>query len=102
MDGGDNDDKTLKPHAGVREHDERIAAFNEEFKPGIKYPAKQFFDWHGRLTGSCLFGREQFARDKGIDLENDMFTVAEFCEMTKDAYGGDVIRRLAEMAKEET
>ena len=63
---------------------------------GKKYPVKFFFDWHHRLTGSCEAGRRAFARDHGIDLENGEMTLAEFLVLTKDAYGGSVIRKILE------
>ena len=74
--------------------DERIDAFAAEFpKFENSYCAKDFFDWHGRLTGSCLMGREDFIKRHGISLSDEM-TVKRFTELTKDAYGGDVIKRL--------
>ncbi|MFA5403283.1 MAG: hypothetical protein WC318_07310, partial [Candidatus Omnitrophota bacterium] len=68
--------------------EERVEMFLSEFNFIDKYPAKTFFDWHNRLTGSCLFGRQHFAKEKGVDLENDIFTVNEFVELTKNSYGG--------------
>ena len=72
--------------------EERVEKFLEAVKPGVKYPAQAFFDWHHRLTGSCEAGRKAFAADHGIDLENGEYTMQEFLELTKDAYGSDVIR----------
>ena len=57
-------------------------------------PAKELFDWHNILTGSCLFGRQQFCKEHGIDTGNDQFTVREFIELTKNAYGGEIIKKL--------
>ena len=74
--------------------DAKIAEFMRRFKPGARYPARMYFDWHHILTGSCEMGRRQFARDRGIDMDSAEFTPEEFMEMTKDAYGGSVIRRL--------
>ena len=74
--------------------EERIEAFLSEFNPGEKYPAKQFYEWHHRLTGSCEMGRKDFAKTHSIDIENDEMTREEFAELTKDAYGGETIRRL--------
>lgn len=76
--------------------EERIAAFVEEHKAGVKYPVSDLYDWHHRLTGSCEMGRKQFARDHNIDLEHDKMTIKEFIEITKNAYGGEVIKRLRE------
>ncbi len=81
--------------------DEAIEMFLKEFPdPNQKYPAKQFYIWHNRLTGSCEMGRNSFVRNGGYDLENDTFTVQEFIDITKDAFGGDVIRQLEESYQE--
>jgi hypothetical protein len=76
--------------------DGRIAEFIKKFKANAKYPAKTFFDWHGIITGSCELGRESFVRNHNIDLENDVFTVAEFIALTENEYGGEIIKRLKE------
>lgn len=77
--------------------EERIAAFIEAHPDKhAKIPARDLWVWHNRLTGSCEMGRNQFAADRGIDIDKDEFTPLEFCEMCKGSYGGDVIRRLEE------
>ena len=73
--------------------DERIDAFLRETDREKTYPTQYFYDWHHRLTGSCDMGRKQFARENGVDLEHGMMTLTEFLELTKNAYGGDVIRK---------
>ena len=73
--------------------DKRIDAFLRETDREKTYPTQYFYDWHHRLTGSCDMGRKQFARDHGVDLEHGMMTLTEFLELTKNAYGGDVIRK---------
>ena len=75
--------------------EERIAEFWKCHKKGVKYPTNDFFEWHHKLTGSCLIGRQQFAKDHGVDLEGEM-TVEEFIALTKNAFGGEIIRRLEE------
>ena len=77
--------------------DAKISAFAERFKAGPKYPAKDYYDWHHKLTGSCEMGRKTFAANHGIDIDNDTLTVAEFIRLTKDDYGGQIIRQLAEV-----
>ncbi len=72
--------------------EDRIAEFLKETEDGRAYPAQYFYDWHHRLTGSCDMGRRQFARDHGIDVDGDTMTLREFLSLTKDAYGGSVIR----------
>lgn len=44
------------------DENERIDAFLNEFNLTDKYPAKEFFDWHNKLTGSCEMGRKAFVK----------------------------------------
>ena len=80
--------------------DERIDTFLRETDREKTYPTQYFYDWHHRLTGSCDMGRKQFARDHGVDLEHGMMTLTEFLELTKYAYGGDVIRKVLSKMQE--
>ena len=73
---------------------ERIAAFRREFPETDKpYPNKSLFDWHNRLTGSCLAGRRAFVQDRGLSMDGKT-TVRDFIRMTEDAYGGSTVRKL--------
>lgn len=74
----------------------KIEMFCDKFRLGIKYPARDFYDWHNTLTGSCVMGRNAFAANRGIDVDTAKYTVEEFIELTKDSFGGDVICQLAE------
>lgn len=74
--------------------EERIENFLKEFSGNKKFKVIEFYKWHHILTGSCKFGRDQFAKEHGIDLENDEFTVKEFIELTKNSYGGDIIKEI--------
>ena len=76
--------------------EERIAAFCKEFKPGVKRPATDFFSWHHRLTGSCEQGRREFARQHDVDIDRDEMTPEEFFALTRDSYGGSIIRQTEE------
>ena len=77
--------------------DEKITLFKEKFpETDKKYPASDFYQWHHNLTGSCEMGRKSFAASHSIDIENDMFTVKEFIDLTENAYCGEVIRQLKE------
>ena len=76
----------------------RIELFCLEHEAGISYPNSDFFEWHHRLTGSCLMGRKAFAEQHNIDLEGEM-TVEEFIALTENSYGGEIIRRLKEKFK---
>jgi hypothetical protein len=80
--------------------EERIDAFLAEHKPGVEYPCRDLYEWHHRLTGSCEMGRKQFAADHGIDIDKDKMTVERFCELTRNAYGGEIIRKVDEVYKE--
>ena len=72
---------------------ERIAMFEAKFKLGVLYPTTLFYDWHNILTGSCKFGRDSFAEQNSIDMNGTM-TVEQFIELTKNAYGGTIIKKL--------
>lgn len=74
----------------------RIVEFWKCHNDTDKYPARDLWIWHNKLTGSCKMGRNQFAAEKGIDIDNDSFTVKEFVEMCKNEYGGETIRKLQE------
>lgn len=41
-------------------------------------------------------GRAAFARDHGIDVDTYELDMDEFLQLTRDAYGGEVIRRVIE------
>ena len=74
--------------------EDRLDAFCAEFKPGEARTVAEFYDWHHRLTGSCTQGRDAFARDHGLSMTGAM-TPEEFIRLTCDAYGGEIIRKLA-------
>ena len=76
--------------------EERISAFCAEFKPGVKRPATDFFSWHHRLTGSCEQGRREFAKQHDVDLDRDELTPEKFFALTRDSYGGSIIRQTEE------
>ena len=79
--------------------DEAIDQFLEKFKKGRKYSAKDFYEWHHILTGSCEMGRKSFMQAHNITFE-DKLTVDEFINLTKNAYGSDIIQQLAEKIDE--
>ena len=57
------------------------------------------FSLHNFLTGSCFFGRKEFAKSHSLDPEHGSMTMREFIHLTKDAFGGDNIRQLADAYK---
>jgi len=73
---------------------ERIADFNAKFKSGAEYICKEFDSWHHVLTGSCFLGRDNFAKQNGININKDKMTREEFAELTKNSYGSDIILQL--------
>ena len=84
----------LAKHMQDMPEEERIAEFIKAH-PDVSatYPCEDLFRWHNTLTGSCEFGRRQFCKDNDIDL-NGSYTVLYFLEITKDAYGGKVIKNI--------
>lgn len=75
--------------------DETIEQFLSTFEKEKKYPAKDFYNWHHYLTGSCEMGRKSFLHNKNIDFD-DMYTVDEFIALCEDSYGGEIIKELKE------
>lgn len=74
--------------------EERIEAFMKKFpKYDVKYHNRDLFTYHHVLTGSCRMGRELFVLHKGLSLDGKT-SVREFVELTKDAYGGDIVKKL--------
>ena len=82
--------------------DEKISHFIKQFPDSKKaYPAKDFYTWHNKLTGSCEMGRKAFAKDHGIDIEKDTMTVIEFIDLTKNSFGGSIIKQLEEEVRKD-
>ena len=73
--------------------EKRVSAFVALHLEDKPYPNKDYFEWHGRLTGSCELGRKLFASNRGIDMSGSM-TVSEFVRLTENAYGGEIVRQL--------
>lgn len=80
--------------------EETIERFISEFKDVEKIKGIVLFEWHHYLTGSCLMGRNDFVKRKGLNLEDD-FTVEEFIDLCIDDYGSYVIEQLKERWNEE-
>jgi hypothetical protein len=77
--------------------DIRLEEFKNSF-PEIdgKYNAKDLYDWHYLLTGSCKMGRDSFVKDNSIDLSKK-YSVREFIDYTIDSYKGDIIKQHEKM-----
>ena len=80
--------------------EERIGYVIENY-PDVDVPIEHsaLFSLHNFLTGSCLFGRKEFAKAHSLDPEHGAMTMREFIHLTKDAYGEDNIRQLADAYK---
>lgn len=81
--------------------EERIEKFIEVFGSlNSEHTGKEFYDWHHILTGSCRMGRDKFCKENGIDLEKK-YSVKYFLNITKNSYGGDIIKQIInELTKE--
>lgn len=74
--------------------EERLDAFKKKFPEyDVKYANRDLFKYHHILTGSCRMGRELFVSSKGLSLDGKT-SVREFVKLTKNAYGGDIIKKL--------
>ena len=74
--------------------DERIAEFVKTH-PALDEEYGDLFEWHHILTGSCEFGRRRWCEEHGYK-PTDSITLRAFFEQTKNDYGRDVIRRVAQ------
>ena len=76
--------------------EERIEKFIEVFGSlDSEHTGKEFYDWHNILTGSCRMGRDKFCKENGIDLTKK-YSVRYFLNITKNSYGGDIIKQIIE------
>lgn len=77
---------------------ERLAEFKAAFPEwDTPYSNSDLYRWHNVLTGSCRMGRDEFAREHGIDVEGGKMTVREFISLTKHSYGGKAVSSLREL-----
>ena len=65
----------------------------EEFSEKKSLTVAELFKWHGLLTGSCTFGRQQFQKENDLK-DSDKLTLEQFVELTQNAYGGEKIKEL--------
>ena len=76
--------------------DERLDAFVAAYPLVDTFVSgHELFRWHNILTGSCLQGRKAFVTDRALDLDAE-FTILEFIALTKNVFGGSVIKELEE------
>jgi hypothetical protein len=80
--------------------EERIAKVKQDYPDlDAQIEHSTLFSLHNMLTGSCVMGRKEFAKEHDLDPEHGTMSMREFITLTKDAFGGDVIRQLAEAYK---
>ena len=74
---------------------ERIKGFIDNY-PSLDTIAlnSELYVWHNVLTGSCAFGRQQFAEQHEIYINNGSMSVKEFIILTQNSYKGDIIKQL--------
>jgi hypothetical protein len=77
------------------DQDAAIDKFLESFTLNKDYSNTEFYKWHSILTGSCDSGKDYWMKENGIDLNGKM-TAKEFLNVTKGAYGGEVIEKIIE------
>ena len=78
------------------DEDERIDKFCEQFKTLDEiHTVQEFYDWHHILTGSCNMGRAEFCKARGLDM-GQRVSVDYFLDITKNAYGGEIITKVRE------
>lgn len=75
--------------------EDRIKAFVAAH-PDLDAAYGDLFEWHNTLTGSCEFGRREWCKRNGL-RPDDSLTLKDFFRMTKNEYGGEVIRRVEKM-----
>lgn len=80
--------------------EQRICEFIKTFNKESAYKGALLFDWHNKLTGSCLMGRMQFVKAHNLSLESK-YTIKEFINLCENDYGGDMIKQLKQYYFEE-
>ncbi len=93
-------DDVMHKHNKNKPIEERIADFLRIY-PSLDSIAehKDLYFWHSKLTGSCAMGRDTFAVEHGLDKESGTMTVRDFIRLTRNAYGGNIIKQLEEAYK---
>lgn len=80
--------------------EKRIGLFIAQYPSAYEVVSnRELFAIHNALTGSCRFGREEFCKAHDINLDGSM-TIASFLELTKNAYGGEIIKKIIKKYEE--
>ena len=64
-----------------------------EFEVKKRLTVKELYAWHGALTGSCRFGRDEFQKSHNL-RDDDTLSLDEFISLTENAFGGNKVRLL--------
>ncbi|NLE27274.1 MAG: hypothetical protein GX625_18450 [Clostridiaceae bacterium] len=80
--------------------DEKINEFLKTFSLDKKYKGHEFYKWHNLLTISCDLGRKAFVRDNNLSLDAD-YSVQEFIDICRNAWGKEIIKQLENKIKGE-
>ena len=64
-----------------------------EFEAKKRLTVKELYSWHGALTGSCRFGRDEFQKSHNL-RDDDTLSLDEFISLTENAFGGEKVRLL--------
>ncbi len=72
-----------------------VIDLKSKYKLTDKILACELMSIHRAITGSCKQGCLGWAQQHNINLEYDKFTLVEFINLTKNAYGSDMIHKLS-------
>ena len=88
----------MQKHMSDAPEEERLKMFTDKFPTlDTVVTAKELFDWHNILTGSCMMGRKQWCKDNGVNVDTDTFTIKQFIKLTQNAFGGSTIKKLTQL-----
>jgi len=88
----------MQKHMSDAPEEERLKMFTDKFPTlDTVVTAKELFDWHNILTGSCMMGRKQWCINHNINVDADTFTVKQFIKLTQNAFGGRTIKKLTQL-----
>lgn len=78
--------------------EDRIRATVEKYPTlDTEVPNSELFKLHNILTGSCLYGREIFAKAHNLNKKTGSMTMRQFIELTKNgSFGSDIIVKLSD------
>lgn len=80
-----------------RSVEERLEFVRQQFAeaPDNRLSGHELYKIHGMLTGSCAFGRDNFVKTHGVNLDKK-YSLKEFVDLVGADYGGQTVKRLLE------